>query len=203
MRIGVFGGSFDPVHWGHLRLAECCWRQAHLDRVEFVPAARQPLKPRGPVASDGDRLAMLRRAIEGNPAFSISTAEIDRGGISYTADTLRAMKSALPRSELFFLMGADSLADFPNWREPDAICEAAMPLVVRRAGSPPPEFDSLRPFVSPEQLEEIRRSEVEMPATPISSSEIRRLIAAGDEWQSLTPAAVAEYIAAHRLYAEA
>jgi nicotinate-nucleotide adenylyltransferase len=200
MRIGVFGGSFDPVHLGHLRLADCCWRQARLDRVEFVPAAEQPHKPSGPVASEVDRVAMLRLATSGRPAFGVSTLEIDRGGVSYTVDTLRQIGSQNPGAELFFPMGADSLADLPSWREPDEICRLATPLVVWRAESPPPDFEGLRPFVSVTRLAEIRAAQVQMPATPISSSQIRQLIAEGGAWQSLVPASVADYIVSRRLY---
>lgn len=200
MRIGLFGGSFDPVHRGHLLLAECCWRQAQLDRVEFVPTAQQPLKPRGPVASEMDRAAMLRLAIADRLEFALSLIEIERGGVSYTIDTLRQFRSKWSDAELFFLMGADSLADFPTWREPATICELATPLVVRRAGNPPPNFDALASLVAAERLAEIRSLEVEMPATPISSSEIRRLIAAGREWQSFVPERVAAYIAENGLY---
>lgn len=199
-RIGIFGGSFDPVHRGHLLLAECCWRQARLDRIEFIPTAQQPLKPRGPVASEADRLAMLRLAIAERPEFSLSTIEIDRGGVSYTVETLRMLQQAHPGAELFFLMGADSLADFPTWREPATICELATPLVVRRAGTPPPNFEALAPLVSAERLKAIRNQEVEMPATPISSSAIRRLIAERGEWQALVPDGVGRYIEQHRLY---
>lgn len=200
MRIGVFGGSFDPVHRGHLLLAECCWQQAKLDRVEFIPTAQQPLKPRGPVAGETDRLAMLQLAIAGRPEFGVSTIEIDRGGVSYTVDTLRALQQAWPGAELFFLMGADSLADFTHWREPAAICELATPLVVRRAESPLPAFGALEGLLSAERLAAIRAQEVEMPATPISSSAIRRLIAEQGEWESLVPEGVAEYIEERDLY---
>jgi nicotinate-nucleotide adenylyltransferase len=200
MRIGVFGGSFDPVHWGHLRLADCCWRQAGLELVEFVPAASQPLKPEGPMAAAGDRLAMVEAAIRERPEFAASSVEVDRGGVSYTVDTLSELQAQRPGAELFFLMGADSLADFPHWREPAAICRLATPLVVRRAGSPPPDFAALAPFVSAVRLAEIHSAQVEMPDTPISSSAIRRLVAAGGQWRSLVPPAVADYIDAHRLY---
>lgn len=200
MRIGLFGGSFDPVHRGHLLLAECCWRQARLDRVEFVPTAQQPLKPRGPVASEADRVAMLRLAIVERREFALSLLEVERGGVSYTVDTLRQFRSEQPDAELFFLMGADSLADFPTWREPAVICDLATPLVVRRAGSPPPDFTALARLVTAERLAEIRALEVEMPATPISSSNIRRLIAEHGEWQALVPETVAAYIGERGLY---
>ncbi len=201
MRIGVFGGSFDPVHRGHLLLADCCWRQAQLDRVEFVPAAQQPLKPGGPVASESDRAAMLLVAAADRTEFSVSTVEFDRGGVSYTVDTLRQLQAEHPDAELFFLMGADSLVDFSHWRDPAEICRLATPLVVRRAESPEPDFESLRPFLSPTQLEAIRAVQVEMPPTPISSSQIRQFIAEGGEWRPLVPAAVADYIEKRQLYA--
>jgi len=200
MRIGIFGGSFDPVHRGHLRLAECCCRQARLDRVEFVPTAQQPLKPHGPVASEADRMAMVRLAIAGRGEFAASTIEIDRGGVSYTAETLRAVADLHPNAELFFLMGADSLVDFPNWREPETICRLATPLVVGRADVGAPDFDRLAPFVSAPRLAAIRDARVEMPDVPISSSEIRQLIASGGAWQRLVPPAVAAYIDERGLY---
>jgi nicotinate-nucleotide adenylyltransferase len=200
MRIGVFGGSFDPVHLGHLRLADCCWRQARLNRIEFMPAAQQPLKPQGPVASDHDRVAMLGLAIADRPEFAVSTVEVDRGGVSYTVNTLRALHDARPGARLFFLMGADALAEFPQWREPDVICQLATPLIVHRAGSPEPDFAVLRSIVSGERLAEIRGAQVEMPPMPISSTAVRELIASGGRWQSLVPIAVAEYIAARKLY---
>jgi nicotinate-nucleotide adenylyltransferase len=202
MRIGVFGGSFDPVHLGHLRLADCCWRQAALDRVDFIPAARQPHKPHGPVAPEAERVAMLRRAVADRDEFHVSTIEIDRGGPSYTVETLRQFRAQQPGDDLFFLMGADSLADFPNWREPRAICDLATLLVVRRSGAAEPDFDALRPLLSDDRLAEIRSAQIEMPATPISSSQVRRLIAERGQWRSLVPAAVADYIVEGQLYGQ-
>lgn len=203
MRIGVFGGSFDPVHLGHLRLAEACCEQARLDRVEFTPAAQQPHKPHGPVANGEHRLAMLRLAIKGVPQFEVSTAELDRRGVSYTVDTLRAIQAASPGAELFLLLGADALADLPNWREAGAICQLAVPLVVRRAGHAAPDYDVLAPLLSPAQLADARRVQVQLPETPISSSEIQRLIAEDGAWQPLVPTAVAQYIRQHGLYGAA
>jgi nicotinate-nucleotide adenylyltransferase len=200
MRIGVFGGSFDPVHLGHLRLADCCWRQARLDRVDFIPTAQQPLKPHGPVASEADRIAMLRLALADRPGFAVSNLEIERGGVSYTVDTLRAVREAWPKVELFFLMGADALAEFPQWREPEAICELATLLVVRRAGATEPDFGVLNSIVSPARLAEIRDVQVQMPATPISSTAIRELIAKSGTWRESVPEKVADYILQHELY---
>lgn len=201
MRLGVFGGSFDPIHRGHLTLADSCRRQAALDRVLLVPTARQPLKPRGPVASDDQRAAMIRLAIADRPEFILATYELSRGGVSYTVDTLRAFKAEAPNDEWFLMMGADALADFPKWREPAAICELATLLVVRRAGHPAPDFAPLAPLVSAERLAAFGAALVEMPATPVSSSQIRRLVAEGGDWRPLVPPGVAEYIDAQGLYA--
>ncbi|MCC6491589.1 MAG: nicotinate (nicotinamide) nucleotide adenylyltransferase [Pirellulales bacterium] len=200
MRVGVFGGSFDPVHLGHLQLAEFCRAHARLDRVEFVPAARQPLKAEGPIASDDDRAAMLFLAMSGQPDFRLSTMEIDRGGVSYTADTLRQFSRQRPGAELFFLMGADSLAEFAKWRQPEVICQLATPLVVRRPGAAAPDFAALRPLVSPDRFDQIVLAQIEMPPTPISSTQIRALIASGGPWRAMVPPAVADYIDEHRLY---
>jgi nicotinate-nucleotide adenylyltransferase len=203
MRIGVFGGSFDPVHRGHMLLAECCRAQAALDRVVFVPAARQPHKPLTPRASDADRLAMLKMAIRERPEFATSSIELERGGVSYTVDTLRAIAAAEPGASLYLLLGADSLADLPTWREPAAICALATPVAVGRPGWAEPNVDALAGIASPEQLDEIRTLRVEMPATPISSSRIRSLIAEGSQWQALVPPAVADYIVDRGLYQDA
>jgi nicotinate-nucleotide adenylyltransferase len=203
MRLGVFGGSFDPVHLGHLLLAQCCQEQVRLDRVVFIPAGHAPHKPDAPRAGGADRVAMLQLALKDRPPWEISAIELDRGGRSYTVDTLRELRAQQPGAELYLLMGADSLADLPKWREPAAICELATPLAVRRAGSPEPDYGALAQLVAPARVAEIRGQQVEMPPAPISSSEIRRRIAAGEPWQDLVPAAVASYILEHRLYGAA
>ncbi|QDT67247.1 Nicotinate-nucleotide adenylyltransferase [Planctomycetes bacterium MalM25] len=186
MRLGLFGGSFDPVHNGHLRLAACCADQAGLDEVWFLPAAVQPFKQRGPIASDADRVAMLRLATTGREGFVVSTLEIDRGGVSYTVDTLRQIHADRPDAELFFLMGADTLRDLSNWREPDEVRRLATPLVVQRPGE---TLDT-----------EIEHTRVEMPPTDISSSAIRKRIHAGEPIADLVPAAVARYLEENGLY---
>ncbi|MBX3424619.1 MAG: nicotinate-nucleotide adenylyltransferase [Pirellulales bacterium] len=200
MRLGIFGGSFDPVHHGHLRLAACCADQGRLDRVLFVPVAAQPLKPIGPVASAAERAAMVATAIAVDPRFELSTLEIERGGASYTIDTLATLADRLPDAELFLLMGADALADLPRWRDPVRLCELATPLVVARAGEPPVDFSVVAPYVGSKRLAEIKRALVEMPPAPIASREIRRRIAAGESWRETVPDSVAEYIAERGLY---
>lgn len=203
MRLGLFGGSFDPVHLGHLELARSCQRAAGLDEVWFLPAATQPFKQRGPVANDAERLAMLQLAIAGEPTWRICRAEIDRGGVSYTVDTLRTLHAAQPDAEWHFMMGADALHDFPSWREPEEICRMATPLVVARAGEPAPDFDALLSVCSPARVKEIRRAQVTMREMPIASSAIRAMIAAGEDASELLPPPLWQYIESHALYTAA
>ena len=206
MRLGIFGGSFDPVHNGHLAVARACQKQASLDEVWFTPAAIQPLKHQGPHASDVQRIEMLQLAIDhedsgpGRPrpqsSWRVCTLEIDRGGFSYTVDTLRQIHVELPEAKLFFLMGADALRDVPKWREPGEIFRLATPLVVRRAGQPEPDFAALTPLCTNETQPQL----VEMSTVDISSSEIRRRIVDNQSIDDLVPAAVAEFISRLGIY---
>jgi nicotinate-nucleotide adenylyltransferase len=200
MRLGIFGGSFDPVHYGHLLLAECCREQCRLDQVWFLPAAAAPHKLDRRTASAQHRVEMLRLAIGGHPALEVSTLEVDRGGISYTVDTLSDVRTRLPASELFLLMGADTLGDLPNWRAPDRICELAVPVVVRRAGSPEPSYDVLAHLVAPQRLQSFRDCQVTMPLVELASSDLRHRVASGHSIRYRTPRAVEKYIESNRLY---
>src|SRR5690606_23754704 len=148
-------GTFDPVHYAHLLLAECCREQCQLDEVWFMPAARSPHKLEQQFASDEHRLAMLELACGGHDAFRVSKLELERGGVSYTVDTLRQLKEERPGDELFLLMGGDNLNELATWREPEVICELAIPLVAHRPGSPKPDASALAPFVSAARLAEI------------------------------------------------
>ena len=132
MRIGVFGGSFDPVHIGHLLAAECCREQAGLDRVLFVPAAIQPHKQDRQLASGQYRMEMLTLATGGNDAFAVFGDELERGGVSYTVDTLQQLKSRHPDDDLLLILGPDAFLGLPTWREPQRIIELAEVLPVER-----------------------------------------------------------------------
>lgn len=200
MRLGILGGSFNPIHFGHLLLAEWCREAARLDRVWFLPAATPPHK-RDAVQPPGEvRAAMVTAAIAGNPAFELSRLELDRGGVSYTVETLREIAQRMPDAELFLLMGADMLHDLPTWREPAEICRLATPLVVRRHGSPPPDFGVLADVISADRSAELVRQQIEMPVVEISSTEIRRRVSAGESILYQTPDAVRDLIAARGLY---
>lgn len=200
MRLGLLGGTFDPVHYGHLLLAELAHEQCALDEVWLLPAAQSPHKRHRQPAAAEHRLEMLKLAIAGNEHLRVSGIEVERGGISYTVDTLRKLKADDEQRELFFLLGADSLDDLPNWREPQAICQLALPVVVRRPGSPEPHFARLADVVSQERLEAIRTHQVQMPLLDLSSTELRRRVAEGRTIRYQTPRAVEKYIETAGLY---
>ncbi|MCE9544970.1 MAG: nicotinate-nucleotide adenylyltransferase [Planctomycetia bacterium] len=200
MRLGLFGGTFDPVHLGHLLLAESCREQCSLDEVWFVPAAVPPHKQQAQPASAENRIEMLNLAIGGQPSFAVCDLELKRGGVSYTIDTLRELKSQQPERELFLLVGADTLADLPNWREPDEVCKLALPIVIGRPVSPEPDFNLLRGIASPERIEQMRGHHIETPLVDISSQDIRRRVAAGHSIRFLVPRAVEEFIRVESLY---
>lgn len=201
MKLGIFGGSFDPVHYGHLLLAESAREQLVLDQVWFIPAATAPHKQnRSAETTARQRIEMLELAVAGHEAFHISTIEIDRGGVSYTVETLQAIKDQQPEAELFLLMGADSLRDLLTWREPARICELAWPVVSRRADAPEPDFSQLAHLVSPARLLAMEGMRLEMPILQLSSTDLRARAASGRSLRYRTPRAVEQYILAQRLY---
>jgi nicotinate-nucleotide adenylyltransferase len=200
MRLGIFGGSFDPVHYGHLLLAESCREQCQLEEVWWVPTASAPHKRHLPAASARHRTEMLQLALGGHDAMHVSLLEIERSGVSYTVDTLTAIRAARPDAELFLLLGADALADLPHWREPDRICALAIPVAVRRAGSADPCYEPLRAVVTPQRLAVFQQYQVTMPLVGLASSDIRARVAQGSSIRFRTPRAVEKYIQTHGLY---
>jgi nicotinate-nucleotide adenylyltransferase len=205
MRTGIFGGSFDPVHQGHLVVAECCREQARLDRVVFVPTAIQPFKQSRQPAAGQHRSEMLALAVGGNPAFEISTAELDRGGVSYTVDTLAALREAYPDDELHLILGPDALASLPDWREPARILDLAGVIAVERDGlddvAAIVHAPRLATLLGPERSRRIVADTVRMPAIGIRATDLRARIAAGHSIRYRTPSAVEQYITTHGLYA--
>ncbi len=200
MLLGIFGGTFDPVHNGHLLLAECCREQCELDAVWFLPAAVPPHKQDQGLTPAQQRIEMLELATAGNPAFSVCRYEIDRGGVNYTVDTLAHFHAEDPERELFFLMGADMFLDLPHWREAARVCELALPVVVRRPGAGPIDVDGLRGIASPERIETIRRHQIEMPEIGTSGTDLRRRVLLGQSIRYRVPPAVEMYIQTHELY---
>jgi nicotinate-nucleotide adenylyltransferase len=198
MRLGIFGGTFDPVHLGHLLLAENCRETCGLERVVFVPCARSPHKQDRQPTSGAARLEMLRLAIGGNDDFEASDLELQRGGISYSVDTVAAIRQANDDTELYFLLGADSLAQFHLWKQPERICELATLLVIMRPGTEKPRIATELFARLPDGG--LRMMNCAAPLIDISSSDIRARVAAGKSIRYRTPRAVEEYIRANRLY---
>ena len=196
LRAGVLGGTFDPVHRGHLALAGAAREELALDEVLFVPAG-QPWRKAGRIVAPAEhRLAMLRLALEGEQAFRVETLELEREGPSYTADTLEALRAARPDNELFLVLGEDALADLPNWVRPERILELATLAVASRANSQKAAADWLP------GLEE-RIVWLKMPLVPVSATEIRDRVRLGESIGELVPPSVEAYIWEHGLYRDA
>jgi nicotinate-nucleotide adenylyltransferase len=195
--VGILGGTFDPIHLGHLVIAEEAREALGLERVLFIPVASPPHKPDRRVTAAEDRLAMVRLAVAGNRAFEVSDLEVRRGGASYTVDTLAALR-ADGLEEPWLVLSSEALALLPTWREPRRVLELARLAVVPRAG-----FDPLGPaWVEssfPGASERVHF--LPGPLLPISGSVVRRRARAGRSVRYLVPDAVAAYIAEHRLYA--
>jgi nicotinate-nucleotide adenylyltransferase len=200
MRLGIFGGTFDPVHLAHLVMADQCREQARLDQVLFIPAPRPPHKREQPVTPFAQRVEMLGLAISGQPAFRIDELERDRPGPSYTADTLQELKERDPAAELCLIVGSDSLHDLPVWYEPARILELATLLVVARPGSAVLSEEALRANLKLPAVHPVRVQRVDMPLLEIASRDIRRRLTEGRSVRYLIPRAVEAYIADKGLY---
>ena len=189
MRIGLLGGSFDPPHTGHLLAASDAFEALALNRLIFVPAAIQPLKVGRAAASAEQRLAMAQLLVADDQRFAVDSVEIDRGGLSYTVDTMTTLATRWPSAELFWLVGADVPPSFAQWRSPERIVELATVVVLQRAGEAP----DLAAMPGRPRCLTTRRID-------ISSTEIRDRVHAGKSIRGFVPDAVAAYIEAERLY---
>jgi nicotinate-nucleotide adenylyltransferase len=185
--IGLFGGSFDPVHHGHLIVGQVTAETLQLDTLRFVPAREQPFKRGRHRTSPEHRAAMLSLAVAAMPGFEVEQIELQRPGPSYTVDTLRQLRQREPEAEFTLLIGADAAADLPAWREADQIPRLARIAVFARPGSAVPTS----PMFS---------AVVQVPAIDISATRIRQRVAQGQPIRYWVPDAVAEYIVTHRLY---
>jgi nicotinate-nucleotide adenylyltransferase len=199
MRVGIFGGTFDPVHLGHLILAEQSREQARLDEVWFVPAPRPPQKEGQAITRFEQRVEMLALALAGQPAFRIDEVEKERTGPSYTADTLAELARRHPQHDFCLLIGGDALHDLPTWRQPQRIVELATLVVSARPGYPVLEADELcrRLGLGPGG---VRMAVVETSLIEIGSRHLRRRVAAGRSIRYEVPRAVEVYIQEKRLY---
>lgn len=198
MRIGVFGGTFDPIHYGHLLLAETCRETLRLDQVRFIPAASPPHKQDHHISDGHARADMLHLAVSGYPEFVVDRRELKRKGPSFTVDTLAEFSTEFPDAELYFLVGADSLRDLLTWREPERITQLATLVACNRPGLPALNHQQISTWVGKELSDRIMT--VQIPGTDISASELRDRVRFGRSLRFLTPRAVEAFVIEHRLY---
>lgn len=199
MRLGLYGGSFDPIHLGHLILAETCREACQLDRVWFVVAGSPPHKTRR-LAPAEHRLEMARLAVAGNPAFEVSDRDTKGEGPHYSYALLESIAAERPGDDIFFLIGADSLADLPNWRHPERVVQLATLVVVGRPGVESADPAALAPVLSAAGASARPIVRVDSPPIGIASRDLRRQIAEGRSIRYCVPAAVGAYINAQELY---
>ena len=190
-RLGLYGGSFDPLHRGHLLVAQAALEELALDRLFFIPAAQSPFKPGSRPAPDAARLRMLRRSLAGQSRTEVHCDELTRGGVSYSIDTVNAFQARNPGAELFWLIGADHVPTLPQWREALALAEALTFVVIPRPGQPQA---TLPP---PWRLRHLRGWPL-----GVSSSEIRERVRRGLAIDHLVPAGTADVIASEGIYRE-
>ncbi len=188
-RIGLFGGSFDPIHTGHVLVGQAAIEELQLARLFFIPAARSPFKPDRHPAPCEQRLALIRLALAGRTNCEVDDVEIQRGGTSFTIDTLRYFTQRFPAAKLFYLIGADNVATLPKWRAPEELAALAEFVVIPRPGEPPVPLPS--PF---------RGQYLQGFPFGVSASQIRARIKAGQTVEHLLPAPVAEAIRNNQLY---
>jgi nicotinate-nucleotide adenylyltransferase len=186
-RIGLFGGTFDPIHLGHLIVAQEALEVAQLDKIVFIPAFSPPHKSQDPLSPAADRLAMVQTVLMDDKRFVVSSYEVDKGGTSYTVETLQHFSHEFPSADLFFIMGADSFQQIMSWKNPQQIAKMATLLVIARPG-----------FLVTQG--EIPYKSVVIPELPISSSIIRDKIRAGKSIKYLVPESAFHYIKKHNLY---
>lgn len=196
MRIGILGGTFNPPHLGHLVCAQEAYLQLSLDLVMLIPARMPPHKPVEDEPGAEHRLALCRRAVDGDERFQVSELEIERSGMSYTVDTLEELTLRAPDSELYLIVGGDVAAGLPLWREPERVLALARPAVAKRRGTARQKVEqALSGLAGGGEAEYF-----EMPRIGISSTMIRRRVRAGEPITYLTPEPVADYIERHNLY---
>lgn len=201
MREGILGGSFDPIHLGHLHVAGECRRALKLDRVLFVPARVPPHKPTASLTDARHRLAMIHLAVDGTPVFEVSELELDRTGPSYTVDTVRAELERLGEdAEVFFLVGADQALEVDTWHNAEELVGLCRLVPVTRPGFALDELDRLKGKLPAEAVEAMKSTALDIPPVDVSATEIRRRVRTGMRISEMVPPAVEAYIVRHGLY---
>ena len=202
-RLGLFGGSFDPPHRGHLHAARAAGEAFGLDHVVFLPAAGPPHTPGGTLVAGAERLAMLRLTVGEEPLFSVDGRELDRTGPSFTIDTVREIlreRRGEERVELFLIIGSDNLPGLPEWCEVEALLALVRPVVVYREGDPRGALTALERELSAAATEKLAAGWLELPPVPASSTELRESLARGEDPHGLLVPGVLEHVLARGLY---
>ena len=198
MNIGVLGGTFDPIHIGHLVLAEEVRTRLNLAEILFMPAGQPWLRVDSPISPAEHRMEMMRLAIADKPYFKLSTMEIERGGPTYTVDTIAELKARLgPEDELFFILGWDNLAKLPQWRQPSRLITMCRLVAIPRPSYPLPDLKALEASI-PGLSQKV--TFMDKPEIDISASSIRERVAQGLSIHHLVPGPVERYIKEHKLY---
>jgi nicotinate-nucleotide adenylyltransferase len=198
VKIGIIGGTFDPVHNGHMAIAEEAVSRLALEEVLFVPAGRPWLKVDQPVTAVAHRVEMVRRAIAGSPHYRLSTVEVDRPGPSYAVDTIAELRRQYGAgADLYFILGWDSLSELPQWHQPSRLIGLCYLVAAPRPGQAAPDLDSLEDHVPGISQWVIL---MDRPMVDISATDIRQRVALGQAVDHLVPGPVAQYIKQHRLY---
>lgn len=199
-RLGLYGGTFNPVHLGHLHVARAARDRFDLDEVWLIPSRQPPHRSSEGLASADDRLTMVELAVRGEERLRASDIEIRREGPSYTVDTLRAVAARRPSWERFFIIGSDSIPELPSWRCAEEIVTSCRFITVLRRGHPVEGLERLQEEFGAEVAERFREGFLELDPVPISSTEIRARLARGDSIDGLVPIAVEAHIRRRGLY---
>lgn len=203
-RIALFGGTFDPIHRGHTTVAAAAGAGLDAERVIFVPAKISPLKGFFPFASDNDRLRMLELATAGHNLFAVSACELQRPAPSYTLDTVRQFQQQYgPGTSIRWLIGADGIGDLVHWYKIEELIDECHLTTMRRPGYPVPDFDRFLPLWGPERVAKLKADVIETPLVNVSSTEVRRRLAAGEDVTEMLHPDVLQYIHVHNLYRKA
>jgi len=198
MKIGVLGGTFDPIHLGHLKVAEEVTARLNLAEIIFMPAGQPWLKANNVVSPVEHRVEMVRLALAGKPNFKLSTMEVERAGPTYTVDTMAELRHELgSEHELFFILGWDDLNQLPGWREPSRLIKLCRLVAVPRVDYPPPDLGSLEAILPGLSQRVIL---LDSPRIDINATEIRKRVARGLSIHHLVPEPVERYIKEHKLY---
>ncbi len=200
-KIILFGGTFDPIHNGHLEVALCAMGKIGASKFIFIPARRSPLKSKQPIAFDTDRIAMIQMTIEQHQSFALNNVEMNRAEPSYTIDTIRQLHEKFGENcEFYWLIGADMLKDLPLWHKINDLLNECNICVMNRGGYQKPDFDSLRGRLSPEHIANLKKNMLETPMLEISSTEIRRRLAKDEDASQFLSPGVLDYIKRRKLY---